>query len=79
MAAGVPCLASTNAGATEDLIIEGVTGFKVNFENTLAIVEKVNWVLNQPEEMKKIGSTAKTFIGSNYSLSKCAENMISIF
>ena len=77
MAAGIPCLSSINAGATEDLIEEGVTGFKVNFAKSSQVGEKINWILNNPTEMEKLGKNASNFIASNYSLSKCAELIIS--
>ena len=78
MAAGIPCLSSVNAGATEDLIEEGVTGFKVNFAESKRVAEKINWILNNPSEMTELGRKGSHFIASNYSLSRCAERIISI-
>ncbi|MBL4710648.1 MAG: glycosyltransferase family 4 protein [Flavobacteriales bacterium] len=78
MAAGIPCLSSVNAGATEDLIEEGITGFKVNFAESKQLAEKINWILNHPTEMAELGKKASNFIASNYSLPKCAERIISI-
>ena len=78
MAAGIPCLSSINAGATEDLIQDGITGFKVNFAESKKAAEKINWMLNHPKEMKELGKRASEFIRENYSLSACAERIISI-
>jgi glycosyltransferase involved in cell wall biosynthesis len=78
MASGIPCLSSINAGATADLIEEGVTGFKVNFAESKQVAEKINWILNHPEEMTELGKRASNFITSDYSLSRCTERVISI-
>lgn len=78
MASGIPCLSSVNAGATADLIEEGVTGFKVNFAESEQIAKKIDWILNHPQEMTELGKRASNFIASEYSLSKCSERIISI-
>ena len=72
MAASVPCFASVNAGATEDIIIEGETGFRVDFSDYKKVAEKLNLFLDQPEEMKRIGEKASTYIDEHYSLKVCA-------
>ncbi len=59
MASGLPSISSINAGATHDLITEGVTGFTVNFSDNDRVVERINWVLNHGEEAKRIGENAK--------------------
>jgi glycosyltransferase involved in cell wall biosynthesis len=79
MASGIPCLSSVNAGATEDLIKEGITGFKVNFEESKQVAEKINWILNNPTEMTELASRAENFITTEYSLSKCAERIVTLF
>jgi glycosyltransferase involved in cell wall biosynthesis len=78
MASSIPCLSSVNAGATSDLIKEGITGFKVNFEESKQVAEKINWILNHPTEMIELGNKASNFIASEYSLSKCAERMVTM-
>lgn len=68
MAAGVPCIASVRAGATEDLIRDGATGFAVDFNDTQAVADKIEWLLDNPEDSAKIGHAAQAFIQRNASL-----------
>jgi glycosyltransferase involved in cell wall biosynthesis len=77
MASGVPCLASINAGATEDLIKEGQTGFKIDFNNSIHVAKQIDFILNQPSKMKEVSKNASVFIQKNYSLSNCAKRMMS--
>lgn len=79
MAAGVPCLSSVYAGATEDLIEDGITGFKVNFANSNKVAIRINEMLNNPDDMKELSKKATSFIQSNYSLSTCAKRIIAVF
>ncbi len=54
MSAGLPCISSIYAGATHDLIKDGVTGFAMDFSETEEVVDKVNWILENPELSKKL-------------------------
>ncbi|MGB0390748.1 MAG: glycosyltransferase family 4 protein [Salibacteraceae bacterium] len=78
MSAGVPCIASVNAGATHDLIQEGVNGFKMKFEEHEQAAQKIDWILNHPDEMEQLGKNASDFINEHYSILKSAKNIISI-
>ncbi len=77
MAAGIPCIASVNAGATSDLIEEGVTGFSADFTNHNAVAQQIDWMLSHPKEMNELGARASSFIEKNYSLEACANRLIS--
>ncbi len=77
MASKVTCFASINAGATEDIIIDGETGFKVDFQQTEQVTKKLNDILDQPQLLKRIGQNACELIESQYSLKVCAQKMIS--
>lgn len=76
MSAGLPCIASIHAGATNDLIKEGVTGFAMDFSETEEVVDKVNWILENPELSKAIGQNASRFIAENVSIEKSAEGFV---
>lgn len=75
MAAGVPCIASVRAGATEDLIRDGVTGFAVDFNDTQAVADKIEWLLDHPEDAAGIGQAAQAFIQRSASLQVSAEGL----
>lgn len=72
MAAGLPCISSIYAGATHDLIKDGINGFAMDFSGTEKVAEKINWILNNPELSEKIGREASLFIAENVSLEKSA-------
>ncbi len=72
MAGGCPCIASIHAGSTYDLIKEGITGFAMDFSETEKIVERVNWILENPDLAKKIGQNASRFVTERASLEDSA-------
>ncbi len=72
MAAGLPCFASVHAGATQDLIRDGITGFVTDFSQIVKVAEKLNWILDHPEEARQIGQQATRFIAAHASLEKSA-------
>jgi glycosyltransferase involved in cell wall biosynthesis len=76
MAAGVPCISSIHAGATHDLIIEGETGFAVDFTETGKAAEKITWIFDHPEKARIMGENASRFISENASLQKSAQGFV---
>jgi len=76
MAAGLPCIASVHAGATHDLILNGVTGFAMDFENPGEIVKKIGMILDDYQYAQRIGEEASRFIRKNASLRESAKGFI---
>ena len=76
MAAGVPCLSSVNAGASEDLIVNGENGYIVDYQNKAEIVEKINFIIENPEKAKELGKHAGEFIRKNASLSNASVGFV---
>ncbi|MFH2108815.1 MAG: glycosyltransferase family 4 protein [Chrysiogenia bacterium] len=76
MAAGVPCLASKNAGATFDLIKHGLNGFVVDFEKQKEVVEIICHLFDDPDAAKKIGFAAREFIQENATLRKSVQGFL---
>jgi len=76
MAAGVPCLASTNAGATQDLVKEGETGFAVDFADTEQALQKIRWILNHPAAAADIGDRARAFIAEQVNMERSAAGFV---
>ncbi|HEX5003121.1 MAG TPA: glycosyltransferase family 4 protein [Bacteroidia bacterium] len=62
MAAGLCVLSSPNAGATRDLIAEGITGFVVDFSNHQQAVDKISWLLDHPAEAAAMGKKGAEYI-----------------
>jgi len=76
MAAGVATLSSVNAGATFDLISEGKTGFAVDYNDTDAVLEKINILLDNPGKAQEIGKNAQEAIGRLASIKASAEGFV---
>ena len=72
MAAGVPCVASIHAGATADLISDGETGFAVDFLDSKKVSALVEWVLDNPNEARRIGETASSFVSEHATIQQSA-------
>ncbi|MFM1744873.1 MAG: hypothetical protein RLZZ630_810 [Bacteroidota bacterium] len=58
MAAGVACIASIHGGATTDLIQDGLNGFRMDFNDTEALTEKMKWCIDHPSEVRSMGIRA---------------------
>ena len=68
MAAGIPVIATNNAGATSDLIINGQTGYIGNFDNPEEICDLINCILNDKDNAMLIGQNAAKYIEQNASV-----------
>lgn len=76
MAAGLPCISSVNAGASNDLIEEGITGWSVDYSNIETVVSKMNWLLDHPTEAALMGENAKRVIEEKASLKISAQGFL---
>ena len=76
MAAGVPCIASVHAGATQDLIQHGITGYSVEFSNSANVLEIISKLLDDTELYNKISTNASQFIGKNVSIQHSSQGFI---
>jgi len=76
MASGLPCIASIYAGATHDLVMNGVTGFAMDFENPGEIAKKLEMILDDHQYARRIGEEASRFIAKNASLCESAKGFI---
>jgi glycosyltransferase involved in cell wall biosynthesis len=76
MAAGVPCISSLNAGASSDLIQNGYNGFLVDYENKSDIIEKINFIIENPEKAIEMGKRASEFVNTKVNLNSCAKGFV---
>jgi glycosyltransferase involved in cell wall biosynthesis len=77
MAAGIPCIAPSNAGATADLISDGETGFVADFLNHDALISIINRILDDHQLANKIGIAAVAFIRDHVNLAVSAQGFMS--
>ena len=76
MAAEVPCIASVHAGATEDLIEEGVTGFRADFSDVDAVAGRLAWLLDDEARARRMGEAAAALIREKASLVVAAAGFV---
>jgi glycosyltransferase involved in cell wall biosynthesis len=67
MAAGRPCVASVRAGATRDLVADGVTGYAVDFERTGDVADRIA-ALREPGTVERLGEAARERVRSGFTL-----------
>ncbi|MBX2819506.1 MAG: glycosyltransferase family 4 protein [Rhodothermaceae bacterium] len=76
MAAGVPCIASKNACAVQDLLHENDAGFVVDFSNHERLLESIEWLLDNPKAGYEMGQLGKDYIANHASLSISASGFV---
>ncbi len=76
MAAGLPCLVSPNAGSAADLIVEGQTGYVCNYNDVESVVAKIEFLLDNPTEVERIGHNARAFVREYATIEKSATGFI---
>jgi glycosyltransferase involved in cell wall biosynthesis len=69
---------ATNVGGIPELIKDGETGFLVEKGNHKQIIEKISFLLENPEIAGKMGIAGKKFIEENFSWEKIAEEFKNI-
>ncbi|MHC4549324.1 MAG: glycosyltransferase family 4 protein [Planctomycetota bacterium] len=68
MAAGLPCLSSVRAGATQDLVLEGETGYAVNFADTDVVVDRLARLRGDLGRIEYMGNAARNRIREHFTL-----------
>ncbi len=74
MAAGLPVIASSTAGATPDLVQDNVTGLSYDPEHFEALVDALNRLINDPGERRRLGERARALI-AQYDTARYADDM----
>lgn len=64
---------STKHGGIVDTVIDGETGFLVEENNWNFMGQKMMYLLDNPDEIVRMGTSGKKFIHENYSMKKHAE------
>lgn len=76
MAAGIASLVSPNAGASDDLPVEGKTGMLCNFANKKETAVKMQWMLDHPGQVEQMGIEAARRIQDKACLNISADGFI---
>ncbi|MBB3839612.1 glycosyltransferase involved in cell wall biosynthesis [Runella defluvii] len=73
----LPCI-STNNGAIESIIVDGITGFCVAQENVETLAEKMIWMIENPEKRLEMGLLSKKRFDENFTFNHFENNLFNI-
>lgn len=71
-ACGVPAV-STGVGAVRDIVIDGETGFVVPVHDEALLAERILYLLQHPDERKRMGERARQHVEAHFDLQKMVE------
>lgn len=71
-ACGVPAV-STDVGAVRDIVLEGETGFVVPVEDEGLLAERIIYLLQHPEERRRMGERARQHAETHFDLQTMLE------
>ena len=77
MMLGVPVIVSDRTG-TAALIASGTNGFVIENENYMELAEKILWLVNNPEEARRIGTKGRKIYEQYYSMERFNSEYIAI-
>ena len=69
---------ATNVGGIPELMKNGETGFLMDKQNSLQIIEKLSILLNDEKKAKSMGEQGRKFVEENFAWEKIAQDFIRI-
>ena len=78
MACGKPAIGVHTRGLW-DYILDGKTGFLIDFHDTEKFVEKILYFLDNPKEIKRMGANARKLVVEKYSMEKRVSQVIKLY
>ena len=78
MACGLPVVC-TDSGGNRELVVEGVTGFIVPPQDVNALVEKLLWLREHPQEAHAMGTAGRQRLLAEFSFEKLVEKTLSVY
>jgi len=78
MALGKPVVATTGGG-TNELVVDGSTGFLVKQQDPLEMAEKIEYLLDNPERARTMGVAGKARIRDEFSIEKMTSNFLTLY
>lgn len=78
MACGKPVI-GTNVGGIPDQIIDGYNGFLVPPRNPENIAEKIIWLINNPNEAKRMGINGRKTVEEKFDINKRIDKIIQLY
>lgn len=78
MALGKPVIA-TEGGGTNEIVVDGITGFLVKAANPQEIADKIDILLNDISLSSKMGNAGRERIQEHFSIDSMIDNYISVY
>jgi colanic acid/amylovoran biosynthesis glycosyltransferase len=78
MAIGLPVI-STYHGGIPELVEDGVSGFLVPERDADAIAEKLNYIIEHPEQWETMGKAGRDRVETYYNLDKLNDELVQIY
>lgn len=78
MALGKPVIA-TRGGGTNELVIDQETGYLINNKDTDTLVNTIEFLINNPRIMEKMGDRGKKHVLSNFNLSHMTQKYLQLY
>ena len=78
LACGKPVI-GTKVGGIPDQIIDGYNGFLVNPKDPKEIAEKILWLIEHPDEAKRMGMNGRKIVEKKFNIDKRIEKIISLY
>jgi len=78
MATGIPVVSTFHAGIAE-LVDDGKTGFLVPSGDSQSLAQRIEYLLNNPEERRKMGVLGRKRVEAEYDTDKLNDRLIEIF
>lgn len=78
MAMGLPVI-STYHGGIPELVEDGVSGFLVPERDADTLAEKLNYLIDRPEQWESMGKAGRAFVEAHYNLNKLNDELVKIY
>ncbi|WP_107666243.1 glycosyltransferase [Cyanothece sp. BG0011] len=78
MAMGLPVI-STYHGGIPELVEDGVSGYLVPERDVDALADKLNLLIQHPEQWKDMGKAGRDYVEKHYDLDKLNDNLVDIY
>ena len=78
MAYGKPVIGA-KVGGILDQIVNGYNGFLAQSRNLEEIAEKILWLIDNPEEAKRMGTNERRVVEEKFNIEKRIDRIISLY